>query len=389
MDIIGKLMDKFEDAEGSYRDDLVEKVIEICSQENYKFITDFEWYINILMELTHMGRTIHGAKIRDQFMDVCIRVNVTRPYGVQTMVSLVKNPRLVADHPEEGGVCEVLYAAAYIIGEFGSQTKQPKVLLDCLLQPLAAALPGHVQSVFVHNALKIAMAAIARNHMTQELLDLLKKRLPIFSHSTDLEVQERACFFLEVIGLLEGTPDPATIAQEMVSIFSEPLNPVAARAQKKVPVPAGVDLDAQINSPPPSDDEDDLYRRASDEEGGFWGDEQEDRPQYRERPITSEERHRRREQRRQRENANPFYLGDSGGDARRFSDEEDFGDVQTLTPDMLDMDGPLPSGGGQGDYRRRGGRRGGRRRQKPVVVLAQDEMPEDARPQTRKIMVTR
>jgi len=35
-------MDK---AEGShYRDELLSKIIEICSQSNYQFITNFEWY---------------------------------------------------------------------------------------------------------------------------------------------------------------------------------------------------------------------------------------------------------------------------------------------------------------------------------------------------------
>ncbi len=42
-------------AEGThYRDELLSKVIDICSQNNYQYITNFEWYISVLVELTRM-----------------------------------------------------------------------------------------------------------------------------------------------------------------------------------------------------------------------------------------------------------------------------------------------------------------------------------------------
>lgn len=42
---------------------------------------------------------------------------------------------------------------------------------------------------------------------------------------------------------------------ELIGLFDGELNPVAAKAQRKVPVPEGLDLDEWINSPPASDDE--------------------------------------------------------------------------------------------------------------------------------------
>lgn len=38
--------------EPEYRSELLEAVINICSQERYKFVTDFEWYIGVLLDLT-------------------------------------------------------------------------------------------------------------------------------------------------------------------------------------------------------------------------------------------------------------------------------------------------------------------------------------------------
>lgn len=40
------------------------------------------------------------------------------------------------------------------------------------------------------------------------------------------------------------------IVQEMAVLFAGDLNPVAPKAQKKVPIPDGLDLDAWINPPP-------------------------------------------------------------------------------------------------------------------------------------------
>lgn len=44
MEIVKKLMVHMDKAEGTvYRDELLVKIIDICSQDNYHFITSFEW----------------------------------------------------------------------------------------------------------------------------------------------------------------------------------------------------------------------------------------------------------------------------------------------------------------------------------------------------------
>lgn len=55
MEIVKKLMAHMEKAEGTvYRDELLSKIILICSQNNYQFIVNFEWYITVLVELAQM-----------------------------------------------------------------------------------------------------------------------------------------------------------------------------------------------------------------------------------------------------------------------------------------------------------------------------------------------
>ena len=44
VDIVKKLIIHMEKSEGTlYRDELVSKIIKMCSQNNYQFITSFEW----------------------------------------------------------------------------------------------------------------------------------------------------------------------------------------------------------------------------------------------------------------------------------------------------------------------------------------------------------
>lgn len=55
MEIVRKLLGHMERAEGStYRDELLFKVIQICSQGSYQYVTNFEWYLTVLVELIQL-----------------------------------------------------------------------------------------------------------------------------------------------------------------------------------------------------------------------------------------------------------------------------------------------------------------------------------------------
>lgn len=134
---------------------------------------------------------------------------------------------------------------------------------------------------------RIATGLLERNETDKivTLCNLLLKRLPAFISSGHIEVQERASSAFILIQMLreqfpsnekeasdadsmlvmtERTEDTVQIkensdsipigaieiVQEMALLFAGDLNPVAPKAQKKVPLPDGLDLDAWINPPP-------------------------------------------------------------------------------------------------------------------------------------------
>ncbi|KAL6061399.1 AP-3 complex subunit delta-1 [Balamuthia mandrillaris] len=262
-DIIKRLMIHMDTAEGPYKDELVQKIITICSQDSYNFVLDFEWYLEVLVSLTRVKGTKHGRLICDQMMDVTIRVEDIRPFAVHQMTQLLRDSQLLMENPNNSSIHEVLYAAVWIVGEFARYTKNHLEIIEAMLQPRVSHLPGHIQSIYMQNVLKL-FAVVANNDSESNhayldrIIDLLLMRLPVFQQSQHLEVQERACFAMSMIELFtELRKQGRNITGEIVSIFAQPLNPVAPKAQRKVPVPAGLDLDQQINELPEEDSDDD------------------------------------------------------------------------------------------------------------------------------------
>ncbi|KAG8198260.1 hypothetical protein JTE90_021517 [Oedothorax gibbosus] len=258
MEIVRKLMAHMDKAEGAqYRDELLSKIIDICSQNNYQYITNFEWYVSILVELTKIDGTKHGSAIAAQMLDVAIRVQAIRSFAVSQMAILLKNSQFLQGSSDRNSVSEVLYAAAWICGEFSGLLSSPFSTLQAMMDEKVMFLPSHIQSILIQNAAKLYARVIELCELEGDpesasaASNLLLDKMPMFVQSADLEVQERACCVLHLVKQiikLQGKGE--MVASELLSLFAGELNPVAPKAQKKVPIPDGLDLDAWINEPP-------------------------------------------------------------------------------------------------------------------------------------------
>ncbi|OQR74719.1 AP-3 complex subunit delta-1 isoform X2-like [Tropilaelaps mercedesae] len=257
-EIVRRLMSHVDKAEGQhYRDQLLANIIDICSQDNYHFITNFEWYIGILVELTRIEGTRHGELIASQMLDVAVRVEAVRGEACRQMAHLLANTPLLIG--QKDSITQVLMAAAYICGEFSHLLEEPEACMENMLRPRAVQLPPHIQATFVQNVLKIYSSTCAScdEATFRRLSALLIDRLPMFVHSGDLEVQERTCCTLalvkQAVKLFDRGED---VRGELQLLFQGELNPVAPKAQKKVPLPEGLDLESWINEPPSDSDSD-------------------------------------------------------------------------------------------------------------------------------------
>lgn len=327
MEIIKKLMVHMNKAEGShYRDELLAKIVDICSQNNYQHVTNFEWYVSVLVELTRMEGTRHGKLLSSQMLDVAIRVETIRPFIVAQMSILLNNIHVftstntassIANNSSgastklsNSDVCEVLYAATWICGEFAVHLNEPKTTLESMLKAKIVNLPGHIQSAFVQNIFKLYTHIIhqiyekskssnedenddendddyvnlsqAELEEFKKLTEFVNEKLLVFEQNADIEVQERACCMLQLLKYVQKIIEKhqthadnvldqeftrhkiPRIDVELISLFEGDLNPVAAKAQRKVPVPEGLNLDEWINEEP-SDLEDNEDQVVSNE----------------------------------------------------------------------------------------------------------------------------
>uniref|UniRef100_A0A8C5ZU93 AP-3 complex subunit delta-1 n=1 Tax=Marmota marmota marmota TaxID=9994 RepID=A0A8C5ZU93_MARMA len=340
MEIVKKLMTHVDKAEGTtYRDELLTKIIDICSQSNYQYITNFEWYISILVELTRLEGTRHGHLIAAQMLDVAIRVKAIRRFAVSQMSALLDSAHLVASGTQRNGICEVLYAAAWICGEFSEHLQEPHQTLEAMLRPKVTTLPGHIQAVYVQNVVKLYASILLQKEQAgeteaaQEVTQVMVERLPQFVQSADLEVQERASCILQLVKHVQklqakGVP----VAGELSALFAGELNPVAPKAQKKVPVPEGLDLDAWINEPPSDSESEDEKPKA------IFHEEEQRHTRHRPPEVDEEELARRREARKQEQANNPFYIKSSPSPQKRYQDAPG---VEHIPVVQIDLSVPL------------------------------------------------
>merc|ERR1712130_87706 len=204
-----------------------------------------------------MGGGRHGAILAQQMMDVAIRVAAIRPFATQQMALLVENSAVIMAKGRRNSSAEVLYAAGWLVGEFCEHLTSPVETLQAMLRALSSSLPPHIQAVFIQNGLKLwAAHCIGQGDVEEELI----QRLELLVGSEALEVQERSSTGLHLLRYVAKQREKGeveSVKTELETFFAGELNPVAPKAQRKVPVPEGLDLDAWINEPEVEEEDED------------------------------------------------------------------------------------------------------------------------------------
>ncbi|KAI2473744.1 Adaptor protein complex AP-3 delta subunit [Annulohypoxylon bovei var. microspora] len=271
-----------------YRVDVISRILNMCSQNNYGFLTDFEWYIDILTQLVRTaplprpisdmdslsasGKSNDGdisERIGGELRNITVKVQALRPMCVRAAEAILSqlNSDTVIGQPI---VSESLKPVAWIIGEFSSDLSSPDDILGILLQLIPKTSSPESLAACLQASMKI-FSLIAGDQLTpwtperKSKISLLMARI-IHSFESlvlhpNLEVQERAVEFIELLKLTaeaassqEASTEtvyqdpPLLLTQAIPSLFTGwELNSVAQAAQKNVPLPEGLDLDEPIN----------------------------------------------------------------------------------------------------------------------------------------------
>ncbi|KAL1591448.1 AP-3 complex subunit delta [Paraconiothyrium brasiliense] len=271
-----------------YRTNVIRRILDMCSRDTYSNITDFEWYIDVLVQLVRVSPATKstasgeesdldqsddvGRGIGRELQNVAIRVKSVRPEAVDAAQSLIFVDLRDQMFPSSGnGGQGVLEYAGWLVGEFASYLTKVEPVLSSLLHPTSLQLSSKTLAVYLQAFPKV-FAKLASNEQVswtperKTLMSLLMARIihflePLSTHP-DLEVQERAVEYLELMRLAseaasgtetgidhgEFTEPPLLLTQAIPALFSgAELNPVAPGAQRKVSVPDDLDLDTPIN----------------------------------------------------------------------------------------------------------------------------------------------
>lgn len=201
----------------AYRLVLSQRIVQMGSQETYENITNFEWYLSVLVDLAHVSDVNIGAEIRDQLVDIAGRVRAARPYAVKLMSSLLVDDNLIRNANDAGSCSEVLWAAAWICGEHCEQAlllcccvlptdvpsrvlSDPQKLLPHLLRNDVDRLSPDIIAMYIQAVLKVFgcwAIELAQRWGDDDLADLKEKVASIINRMRDLagsrhiDVQER------------------------------------------------------------------------------------------------------------------------------------------------------------------------------------------------------
>ncbi|KAH8588411.1 adaptin N terminal region-domain-containing protein [Bisporella sp. PMI_857] len=272
-----------------YRIDVIDRILEMCSSNNYGNLIDFEWYIDILVQLVrtapvpntvatsqesefssrNMASIGTSEKVGIELRNVAVKVKAVRSHATRAAESiLISTYNGNATQLTAGsGVWKPI---SWMVGEYAALLASPDGTLTALLNISKGFVNAERLVVYLHATSKV-FSYIAGDYQTPWTLErktmtsLLMARVihtlePLAMHP-DLEVQERAVEFLELLKVAAeavvgqapsieelGQDAPLLLTQAMPSLFSGlELNSVAVGAQKNVPAPSTLNLDQPIS----------------------------------------------------------------------------------------------------------------------------------------------
>ena len=269
-----------------YRISIMKQILNMCSKDTYVNISDFEWYIEILVQLARLvpksrkdQSIMHNRRQKSspdikaldedissqiglELLNVAVRVESVRTEAVRAAASLLHT--IMIDATENKSV---LSFAAWIVGEHASHLDDAHAVLDSLIHRKADLLPPDVLCAYLQAIPKLLVACVLRksrawNAEHQSMCTFLLARIVQFieptTKSPGLDIQERAVELAELLKVatqavtnhgIDNESWPLLLTKALPQLFTgSGLNPVAPSAQRKIPLPSNFDLNLPLNS---------------------------------------------------------------------------------------------------------------------------------------------
>lgn len=226
--IVAKMFMHFKESKNQhFKNQIVTRIIEICSKADYALISDFDWYINVLMDFIDEGGLSTYDLIADQFLDLALRVPVTRPLLVQELSKLFADTRYKNES-------KLLLAASHIVGDYSENSDY----FESVLHPQVVQMSERVQSSCISTAFKLFLKSKS-NEDRLRLEEIFNAKLQIFATSQYAEVQDVASLTSNIIKILkEEESENIEASRQTFNELNKRLTPVDEEEEPEpIPVP--------------------------------------------------------------------------------------------------------------------------------------------------------
>ena len=275
-----------------YRNTVIHRILGLCSKDTYSNITDFEWYIDILIQLVRLvpttdrflpevyescGRSVgnpFAAQETDasntigwELRNVAVRVSTVRAEAVKAANDFLNTSENEGFLALRGSAQGVLPFMAWIVGEYVDTSVSSYHSLESLIHPKVQLLAPVIVCTYLQAIAKVLTAIVSRTSLDwcaehQTMISLLVVRVihflePLAKHA-NLEVQELSVELLELLrvafqAIISHSPEndrgPLFLTRALPQLFTGfELNAVAPTAQRKVPLPTDLNLGTTINN---------------------------------------------------------------------------------------------------------------------------------------------
>lgn len=269
----------------SYRLEIINRILNLGSQETYSNVIDFEWYVDVLVKLAYLANESVGDQIASQLIDVASRVRAVRVHAIAILKKVLED--FTAFDEKQEMEFALLRAAAWICGEYCQSVAYPPAIISLLLRKeTLSCCSAFTKSMMIHSAIKLLawwLLQLSKYWKEDQLTDVksmtreVSDALDYWKASEDAEVEERATEYRQLLLLIEknledyetaGTNDlvPVALNEGWVEsgnekekttgpkcllllsplFFSYNLGPVAKKAQEKVALPLNLNLESWI-----------------------------------------------------------------------------------------------------------------------------------------------
>lgn len=102
----------------AYRLLLTQRLLGIIAYDTYANVTDFEWVISVLVDVSYVSNVDVGAEVRDVLLDVVGRVRSVRGYAVKVLEKVLGDEDFRERGREKTGQDGLLEVAVWVCGEY-------------------------------------------------------------------------------------------------------------------------------------------------------------------------------------------------------------------------------------------------------------------------------